>query len=96
MPNEAQVIMRRYQPRKYGDYWWVDIGDGVRQFDTADSAREFIRGKRDRANRCLYYGCLLEGELMAQGVGFRFCRNHVENARRVLENPLVDPKRRRR
>lgn len=96
MATEAQDIMSMYQPRMYEGQWWVDIGDGVRQFNTADAARGFIRRERDRADRCLYYGCLLEGEEMAQGVGFRFCRNHAENARRVLENPLVDSTRRRR
>lgn len=96
MTNEKQDIMREYAPAFYDDAWWVDIGDGIRKFDTAELAREFIRGKRDSADRCLYHGCLLEGEQMPQGVGFRFCRKHAENARRVLENPSVSSMRGRK
>lgn len=96
MATEAQDIMSMYQPRMYDGYWWIDIGDGLRIFKSADEARKFIADKRQSPGRCLYYGCLLKGHHMECGVGFRFCEKHARNACRVLENPLVGSTRRRR
>lgn len=94
MSTEAQDIISMYQPRMYEDQWWVDIGDGLRRFKTADEARKFIADKRHAAGRCLYYGCLLTGRNMSYGVGFRFCEKHARNARHILDNPLANTTKR--
>ncbi|MBK4144639.1 hypothetical protein GWO57_08320 [Corynebacterium macginleyi] len=96
MTNEVQDIMREYAPAFYDDAWRVDIGDGIRKFPARAKAVQFINDRRQTEDRCLYHGCLLEGEQMEQGLGFRFCRKHAENARRVLENPSVSSMRGRK
>lgn len=87
MTNEAQDIMREYAPAFYDGAWWVDTGDGVKQFSTRAKAVQFINDRRRAEDRCLYHGCLLKGEHLSQGWGFRFCRKHAENARRILAKP---------
>lgn len=90
MPNEAQEIISIYQPVFHNDAWWVDIGAGPRQFPTRKQAIQFINDCRHAEDRCLYYGCLLKGEHLPIGWGFRFCRKHANHARHILATPYKE------